>query len=198
VTKKTIVPEMDESSWLVQRLEPKHPGILGEMNPFSFGGGLLNGGLSKEAIKLLPFSFDYMGAAEFEWGAVPKSLQVIAKVAEDGLLAGWSLQIPLSKVPAPWSFKVDKPPPSVAGQKGTVYVLAPEAWKDECETRIVGWARRKGPRTKEAVMLADALRPGEYPTRVCGWLELDNNWMFFTNKEMYEATAHIFGVKTGG
>lgn len=190
-------PPMSESSWLVQRLEPKRSGLLGEVNPFSFGGGLLNGGLTREAMKLLPFGFDYMGSAEFEFGAVPKALQTVAKFADDGALAGWSFSFPLSVVPAPWTFKshAEKTkPPSVAGQRATVYVLAPEAWKDECQARIKGWAAGKGPRTKESVMLSNTLRPGDYPPTVCGWLELNNGWLFFTDKEMFEATAYIFEV----
>ncbi len=54
-------------SWLIQRLKPAYPGLvqLWVDNPFAFGGGLRNGGLSGEAMNLLRgiFSFDYMGAA---------------------------------------------------------------------------------------------------------------------------------------
>ena len=61
--------------YYVQRL--KKP--TGAVNPFSFGGGLINGGLHPAAIEMLKnvFSFDYMGAAEFEWGAVPTAIKAL-------------------------------------------------------------------------------------------------------------------------
>ncbi|KKS64951.1 MAG: hypothetical protein UV32_C0003G0012 [Candidatus Collierbacteria bacterium GW2011_GWF2_42_51] len=62
---------------LIQRLEKP----IGRASPFSFGGGLKNGGLSKEAMDVLGdiFNFDYMGSSEFEWGAVPAALNFIAE-----------------------------------------------------------------------------------------------------------------------
>lgn len=56
-----------KQTYLVQRLNRPTNGYD---NPFSFGGGLKNGGLSEDAMKLLRpiFSFDYMGSAEFEFG----------------------------------------------------------------------------------------------------------------------------------
>ena len=50
-----------DRSWLIQRLNKprEYEGKLkGLENAFSFGGGLVNGGLSKEAMELL--NFDYM------------------------------------------------------------------------------------------------------------------------------------------
>lgn len=49
----------------------------GDIPPFAFGGGKVNGGISPDVMKLLNkvFSFDYMGSAEFEWGAVPTAIK---------------------------------------------------------------------------------------------------------------------------
>ena len=30
--------------------------------------------------------------------------------------------------------------------------------------------------------------------KTCGWLELDNFFMFFTDEEMFENTAKLFGI----
>ena len=59
-------------SYLIQRLLKPHDNVM--LSAFAFGGGLVNGGFSKEAMNILKsvFSFDYMGSAEFEWGAVPE------------------------------------------------------------------------------------------------------------------------------
>ena len=71
-----------ERTYLIQRL--KKP--VDFDNPFSFGGGLQNGGLSKNAMKLVRgiWSFDYMGCAEFEFGAIPESLGNIANYCTKG------------------------------------------------------------------------------------------------------------------
>ena len=72
--KLTLRPKMIDS-WLIQRLLPP----ASTDNPFSFGGGLINGGINEQGMHALRsvFSFDYMGSAEFEWGAVPKALQFL-------------------------------------------------------------------------------------------------------------------------
>lgn len=74
---------MYKQPYLIQRIEPP----ITFINPFSFGGGLRNGGLLPEAMSLLKgiFSFDYMGSAEFEYGAIPNSLDHIASHHQDYL-----------------------------------------------------------------------------------------------------------------
>ena len=64
-------------SYLIQRLKKPIGTDAPRANLFSFGA--TNGGFSKEALELCHgcFDFDYMGAAEFEWGAVPEALATI-------------------------------------------------------------------------------------------------------------------------
>lgn len=203
-TERNLTVSELHQSWLVQRLEkprkmPERWG-LGPDNPFSFGGGLKNGGLSDDAMSLLRevFAFDYMGAAEFEFGAVPKTLQKIAEFADNGNLEAWAFSLALSSIPKGWK---DPGEQKISGMVN-VYVLAPTAWKDEVVKRITAWAQKKQGRefyTKEGVHLDLALRPwadDPYPTRVAGWLELDNGFMFFSDREMWEKTCELFGVKT--
>lgn len=115
-----------DRSWLVQRLRkpPKreHP-IFGKDNPFSFGGGLQNGGLSGEAMDLLRevWSFDYMGAAEFEWGAVPEALSRLAKAKQ---LNGSEFDIKLSEVAANWRRRDEKPPEEFSSMESFFHVFA--------------------------------------------------------------------------
>lgn len=180
-------------SWLVQRLNKPHgaSGIFGKDNPFAFGGGLRNGGLSDDAMDLLRgiFSFDYMGAAEFEFGEVPKALQ---RIAEQTDLSATAFEVPLSQVAEGWS-RTKVPAPT--GQ-ATVYLLAPDEWSDEAELRIRLWAA-EGYRAelKEATHLDTTLRPTEdYHGRTVGWLELNNGFMFFTDEQMWAQTCDLFGV----
>lgn len=190
-----------ETSRLVQRLHAPYPAQsdtpslvkLGET--FAFGGGLRNGGLSDNAMDLLRgiFSFDYMGAAEFEWGAVPTALRRIAGNA-DSFIA-FAIPITLATVAKSMWDKSEETP-----QGGTtVKVTCHRDQREEVTSRIRGWAANPhDDKLKEMTMLSDALRPGR-PRRdydVCGWLELDNGFFFFTNREMFEKTAALFGIAT--
>ena len=181
-------------SWLIQRL--KKPlvgtGLLGADNPFAFGGGLKNGGLSDEAMGLLHgiFRFDYMGAAEFEFGEVPKALRAIAEDTKH--LSAFSFVIPFADVAKRWNDKSKAVPTGEA----TVYVLCDKSHAEEVESRVRGFARDGySSRLKEGTRLESSLRPiEEWDADVCGWLELDNGFFFFTDREMWERTAALFGV----
>lgn len=199
-------------SWLVQRLQkPPSGGFLGlaKDNPFSFGG-VRNGGLKPEAMELLRdlWSFDYMGAAEFEFGAVPKALAEIYR--RDNNVA-WTLDIALSQVTKPWIPTGWSLPDLARGATGTIYVISPEEWHDDIVDRLKVWATDRVPkdkkagdyRLKEAPHLAAALRPAtppaddKYHSRpAVGWLELDNGFLFFTDQEMANNAAQLFGVDT--
>lgn len=166
------------SSWLVQRLETpfKGTGILGgKDNPFSFGGGYKNGGLTDNGMDLLRdiFAFDYMGSAEFEFGAVPEAFAFLARAT---LAAS--------------TFTIGDTP---------IYVLAPAEWLSEVEARIREFAKDYGEdcyRLKEGTRLHAKLQGDKYTERINGWLELDNGFMFFTDREMWEQTCKLFGVTT--
>jgi hypothetical protein len=168
--------------YLIQRLEkPAKSGIFGD-NPFAFGGGLRNGGLSEDAMALLRriLAFDYMGSAEFEFGAVPKALQTLAKAAVDRKVVAKTIT-------------VDTVP---------VYVLAPADYMDYVEAVIRAdyEGGPESPRLKQGTRFRDAIKIAKgddvrFPTRVCGWLELDNGFMYFTDREMFEGVAALFEVE---
>jgi hypothetical protein len=195
-----------EMSYLIQRLmKPlRAPGKLGALardNPFAFGAGRKNGGLSDEAMDLLRdvFSFDYMGAGEFEFGAVPRALGKLAEAARHDDLAEFELEVALSDVEKPYDAK--RLPPDDA--TGVVYVLCPGAWADEVTRRIRFYAAHQYPRDehryqlKEPTSLNRALLPvNEWDERRCGWLELDNGYAFFTDLDMFVKTCELFGVAT--
>lgn len=182
-------------SWLIQRLTKPRGGstIFGPDNPFAFGGGLRNGGLSDEAMGLLRgiFGFDYMGSAEFEFGAVPEALNGLATDSKQ--LIGFVLSIPLSTVPPSWREKNAKAPD---GAKD-VFVICRHDQANEVTRRIEGFATKEFSDTKERVGLTSALRPyNDWDEDVQGWLELNNGYLFFTDQTMYEQTAALFGVTT--
>lgn len=184
-----------KSSYLIQRLlKPRkvEGPLAGLDNAFSFGGGLRNGGLSDEAMGLIRqiFSFDYMGAAEFEFGAVPQALQKIAQNAKDYIAFETETKYTYK------NWKIKQP---IKG-KAPVYVIC---HKDDWQ-EVVGRIRAKAAgdygshkdnfHTKENVGLDRTLGGDEYASRNVGWLELDNGYFFFTDPEMYQQVANLFGI----
>lgn len=187
---------------LVQRLSKPFSGF-GPLkdNPFSFGGGLRNGGLSEKGMAAVRdiFSFDYMGAAEFEWGIVPATLSALVENRKS--LIAITTTFPYKDVALPYNFPADKVPEG----KATVYVLAYRDDLFEVGRRIRSWAKNESPTSvewdgkmnlKEPTRLnSSLLLDEEYPSDVCGWLECDNGFFFFTDREMWERTAALFNVE---
>ena len=176
---------------LIQRLQkPANNGNspIGKMiDSLSFGGGLINGGLSQEAMGLLRsiLRFDYMGSAEFEFGAVPQSLYNIFEYSKKGLL---------------------KKSEAVFGEikfKKPVYYLCRKEDEEEVKRRITHLATKgdfKPDNTislKEYSHLKDSIEKEEDIHMAFGWLELDNDFMFFTDKEMFHKILILFGLKKG-
>ena len=165
-----------ERTYLIQRLTKPR----GFINPFSFGGGLRNGGLSEKAMDMLKgiMSFDYMGSAEFEWGAVPAAFRFIAEQASKGNILANSI---------------------TASNGELVYYLCPGEYSGEVHTRIKQLLEAKDEYSlnlKERCGLKEVVfGEGKYKSDIVGWLEIDNGFMFFTDAEMYEAVCKLFGVR---
>jgi hypothetical protein len=168
-----------KETWLVQRLQAPYKG--NNNNPFNFGGGLPRGGICKECYDSLNqiFTFDYMGAAEFEFGIVPDVLGRIYRYHNEGKSVKGRLCI--HGIP--------------------VYYLCHEAQKAEVDKRIQELAKGKV-QLKERCYLDEALA-ARVPDNECrrkqrnyshyknyiGWLELDNDFIFFLDKDTLENFA---------
>lgn len=180
--------------WLIQRLNrpfnaPKGSFLDGKDNCFSFGGGLRNGGLSKEALACLRdvFSFDYMGSSEFEWGAVPKALSSMVVSIQD--LTTKSFEVDQGDVSfGTWEERYFKRP--VKGVMKTVYVMAKGSHQAPAEAYIRSLIGKE-PELKEWTRFHEALldpsdSAEDWRSKTQGWLDLDNCLLFFTDKEMFE------------
>jgi hypothetical protein len=174
-------------TWLIQRLNKPYEtenNMTKLANAFSFGGGLVNGGLSKEAMTLLSplFNFDYMGSAEFEFGSVPETLSKIVKNRKDYI----DFSMPIKFKYKEWKTKETK-----TGVHD-VFIICDKKDKDEIVERISKFAKDDcyGD-TKETVNLNSALANSEYRERLIGWLELDNGYMFFKDKKIGKKTADL-------
>jgi hypothetical protein len=182
---KLILGSRMRDSCLIQRLHsPSKLSIGGKVidNPFSFGGGLLNGGFSVEGMNLLRsiFSFDYMGSAEFEWGAVPNCISFLAEQAVKGEVV--ANQIFLGK------------------NNDIVFYVCPTTYENEVKKRIEklyqGEQKQGCIQLKEYCGLHDYFFAGDkYSQRNLGWLELDNGFAFFVDKDMFEKFCVVFGLK---
>jgi hypothetical protein len=182
-----------KSSYLIQRLIKPYKKqlegkgrLLQELgNTFAFGGGLKDGGIPKEGMELIKdiFRFDYMGSAEFEFGAVPKALSIMGENFEK--LVAFTIHTPFKHE------RWDKP--TVKGIK-QVHIICMKEHRDDVVKRIKIYAMNSYKNdTKEMVCLNESLALEEL-SNIAGWLELDNGYMFFTDKEMFEKTCKLFDV----
>lgn len=191
-----------DEPWLIQRLVkpmayPEGHFMKGKDNPFVFGGGFRNGGLSNEAMDLLRpiFGFDYMGAAEFEFGAVPKAFQSLIASAKD--LATSSFDMKLEKDAYWYSFDDRYYVKPKKGDVRTVYVIAHKDHHDDVKKYIKKLASKDEPSLKEGASFRSGLFESKDPkeswlSKIQGWLDLDNCLMFFIDKDMFEKTWALF------
>ncbi|NBQ67347.1 MAG: hypothetical protein EBU46_00335 [Nitrosomonadaceae bacterium] len=186
-------------SYLIQRLEKPWgaDGPLAEVaNLFSFGGGYINGGLSKAAMSMLRniCRFDYMGAAEFEFGAVPAAFNVIATQGFNKELV--ARQVTLKGHTQQYDENHRGIPGTRVEQDYTVYIICHKDWADEVVSRILGFSAGETGQTKERVGLQQAIHPQrDWDRNICGWLELDNGFIFTIDATMFQRFAEVFGVQ---
>lgn len=183
--------------WLIQRLNKPFGDDRDLADKiFAFGGGLRNGGLTKEAVDLLQeiFTFDYMGSAEYEYGSVRRALSsIVATIPE---LSTSSFEIDMGDVVVEkWEqrhFKKTK-----KGVKKIVYLLAKKSHHEPAEKYIRTLAGKEPARLKEQACFRNAiLEPSDpkedWRKQTQGWLDLDNCLFFFTDKDMFERTTALF------
>jgi hypothetical protein len=165
-------------SYLIQRLRAPQTGRLAALGAaFAFGGGLKNGGLSEEAMGLLRgiFSFDYMGSAEFEWGAVPAALRFIAEEASKGRVAAGTV---------------------TPNEGEEIYFVAPVSYEEEVRKRVATLRKNEHSwQKKEYCGLQRYFEEDDdYAKRNVGWLEIDNGYAFFVDEEMFNKFCKLMGV----
>jgi hypothetical protein len=157
--------------YLVQRLQAP----TGAVNPFSFGGGKVNGGLSNEAMGLLKniFSFDYMGSAEFEWGAVPTAIKAL--FTNKSTIA----------------FTIERTDKSI-------YVICPFEIQEDVVAWLLTASQGKQTSLKEHLGLQEALKGSR---NTVGWLKIEDDkyckepFMFFVDKDMFDGVCKLFEIE---
>lgn len=196
-----------ESTLLIQRLKLPRPNNNGR---FGFGCGLPRGGLSLEAWELISplCSFDYMGAAEFEFGALANAFAKLWDAKRQ--LEAWQMvvysgpefnntgkmhmynQKALEKIRRTYSIGA------------SVFVLSPRNIHPLVADCIFSIAVGDDGFLKEPTCLRNTMftspswvrgEEDEWVKNMArGWIELDNGFMFFADEEMWRGFANIFGV----
>jgi hypothetical protein len=131
--------------------------------------------------------YDYMGSAEFEWGAVPKSLERIVDCIQKYVVG----EIEVTGKYKSWDKSGDME------EKAQVYfVCIKEDEKEVCE-----WIRKfaddtkRDYQTKESVGLAGTICKHQYSKDNGGWHDIDNHYLFFTDKTMFDGFCKLMGLK---
>lgn len=167
---------------------------------FAFGGGIRYGGLAADVMAELAkmFRFDYMGAGQFEDGAVAKSLHQMVQSSQTGQLASASVPVTGSE----HRFRSRRSKKPLATYHGVVYLIAPGRVMQHA-TEFIRLAAAKADETDLdtvcSVGLWSALFASkDHPFRndtVRGWFELDNDFMFFSDPFMYGQVCRFFRVQ---
>ncbi len=147
-------------TYLVQSLSRSKKFLI---NPFSFGGGLKNGGLSNKLINFISplFSFDHIKAAEFEFGIVSKFFHIVMYNIKE-----YSLE----------EFIINKAP---------LYIICNSDKRDLINKKVIELSNSAIQYKRETNLdivlgLNNNYRKEDYDT--IGWIELNNNFMIFLEK----------------
>jgi hypothetical protein len=190
---------------LIQRLELPSKLSGGGL---SFGGGFKHGGLSDDAWDLLKdiCTFDYMGAAEFEMGALPQALYAISK-ADD--LEAYTLDVTgnpeFSLLSQRWQACDSSGLAKIKNDyklSATVFVLAPKKIRlhvDQTIYRIAGGDEdflQERTNLRRSVFCpwywSDHEEDAWEHSITQGWIELNNGYMFFASEDMWRDFCNLF------
>ena len=179
-----------KKSYLIQRLRKPHESC----EVFSFGGGLVNGGLSPDAMKLIrPLcSFDYMGASEFEWGAVPNALKKLVGLIDEGdPLASKTISI--------WPKQIEKSNHYKIGadkvRRGVfkIHVVYVKTMLDKAAIRVRALAEDESKFTLcERPGIGSRVLWTRESDDVIGWLELENGWLATVSDRLRDGWMDLF------
>lgn len=157
--------------YYVQRLKAPRE----ELISFSFGGGLINGGFAPNTMRMLKdiMSFDYMGSAEFEWGAVPSAFKSLFE-----------------------NKAIEKKVIDINGKP--VYIISPSTIMPD----VVEWIKEASSKyisLKERLGFQEALEGAKY-NDFKGWIKIEDDryceepFMFFIDEGMYNNVCKLMGI----
>jgi hypothetical protein len=155
-----------KSPYLIQRLKESTKKKV-ELNFENESNGAMSYGAMGSLSSI--FSFDFMSNEEFRYSIVNRGIEKIIKYSIEG--TGTSGIIELS---SPLHYICEK------NQERKVESLIQRL--NEGKVKL-----------KEPTFLQESLENPE-ETKIKGWMELNNGFMFFLDEEMYKKTAEIFRI----
>jgi hypothetical protein len=185
----TYDPENFSKPRYIQRLGPPSE----RDNPFAFGASGANGGMGTDAMdRLRPvWSFEYMGAAEYESGASGAALARIAEGLLEGTYESWNFfpRLRMNK-----KFELAVPPIPIP-----LWVIGRSLHRSEIEASIEEFANKpqiEYEQLKEGAHIASSLRPSPdtMARQTKGWLELMNGYLFFRDDTMFERALRALDI----
>ena len=189
-------------SWLVQRiLQPReYRDAVDSLNMGAFtDGGLSRGGFTDEDNRKMKtiFRFDYMGAAEFEFGAVRDAMYLMLEDGKD--LVGKTIPMQYVYKPHFWEGRYEGGPvidegATLTGQRN-VFIIARKKHMKEVIEKLKLWAC-EGPQMKEPPCF-DKEMTGRWKDELMapvGWFEIDNGFMWFIDDNMYKGMCWLMEV----
>ena len=144
------------------------------------------------------YEYDYMGAAEFEYGIIPK---VVKALVQDKLIA-FSIDCTCK-----WQEFGKQPEARITGATGVIedrdgnrhktlpiHILCRDQDSADVEERVRLLLTTPRPKLKEDMRKKEAFGATERGEkhRVIGWLELDNGFYFFSQKKQWQYTTKLF------
>jgi hypothetical protein len=196
--------------WLLQVITrpPKSDKFSKLAQTMSFGGG--GSGISKLAWDVLHelFGFEYMGSAEYEFGAPAKALEEIINLRKAKKLVIGSITVDAKDIELnKWSRGNSNYDPTVKkrGDKSTlpkpgdtpVYFICRKGDEDQVAKVIVLVARGKQ-QCKENPQGTQIFDPvADYDRKKIGWLSVTSGEPFIavTDKEIFDNIVKVFGAR---
>ena len=214
--------EEDPTTYRVQRLKHKPKSDWHARLSQVFGGGMYQ--MSEGGWKVCQevFDFDHMGAAEYEFGSIPNALKNIVDERAD--YRAWSFIIKSVDVTPGWwrqrgmdafrraeiqaaKRKNEKPPrmspkhkKELAEKAGvpipdaTIYVVSNKAQDPKLVEKLIRMVNSGQIRPKSGASFDLDREPDSYAKDVIGWFDLDNEIMWFTDKEVFDSFIKLFEI----
>jgi hypothetical protein len=147
--------------------------------------------------------WDYMGAAEYEFGTIPAALEAV--VSKSDRLVPFTMTIQATQIPRNFARErkaytrsgklAKKQPVHPAMKDRDVYVLGLPEHAEEIRCRLLRLVKREI-RVKMGTRFDLALDPIEdFHKEVHGWMELNNGFFFFVDQGMWAALTMLFTGK---
>jgi hypothetical protein len=222
ICRKGLNSDGEPSTYRVQRIKPKPKSDFHARLSQVFGGGMV--GMSNDGWKFVQqiMDFDYMGNAEYEFGAVPKALGNIVNERAD--YEAWSFTIKGCEVKLGWwrqrAFDVlrraeikaakergEKPPRMSPKHKKElvekagapipdfpIYVVSHKQQGRDLVERLIRIVGDGKMFTKGSPMFDLDREPGGYGSEFIGWFDLDNEILWFRDKTVFDGFVELFEI----